>query len=670
MKKIYIIIIGLFFIVPFASMGQIFYAGTLPGEVSFKKEQNAYTLENKVLFTKFSFSKNKLTSVDFENKTTHRHFSFNSPKIFSITLSDGTILNSNDFIIHAAPITRTITGNSHAIKFSEKEAGKCILIAFYNEKYKIALQWQAMLRNNSNYVQQFFSFKENEASPTIDKLYLINLPASAEVEKSGRVDGLPLVVQNNFFAIENPMSKVDSASVYIYRAAALNNSDSEFQVSVVFGVTPENQLRRGFLYYLERERAEPYRPFLHYNSWFDLSFDTLRLHEADCLDRIRTWSDSLTVKRGVKLDGYLWDDGWDDYNTLWQFNKGLPDGFENLYALSSQYGAAMGVWISPWGGYNEPRTKRLLYGKNRIPPFEINEHGFSLSGKNYFDFFKSLAIDFIQQQHVAIFKFDGIGAGTQALGAGLEYQGDIQSLLRFILALREEKPDIYLSLTVGTWASPFFLMYGNNIWRGGDDYNFTGVGNKRQQWLNYRDHDTYQEVVLRSNFYPLNAVMNHGIMIAGHGEAATSSRNDEDIAADIWTFFGNGTSLQELYINPHQLNTQGWNVLAKAVQWSKAHQDVLADVHWVGGDPAEQQVYGFASWNPKHGTLTLRNPSAQVQQFDFVLKDVLELPDNFTGEYKLFNVVNDTDEGIFDSKAPVSLMLQPFEVKVLNVENK
>jgi hypothetical protein len=31
-------------------------------------------------------------------------------------------------------------------------------------------------------------------------------------------------------------------------------------------------MRRAFLTYLERERAHPYRTFLHYNSWFDIGF--------------------------------------------------------------------------------------------------------------------------------------------------------------------------------------------------------------------------------------------------------------------------------------------------------------------------------------------------------------------------------------------------------------
>ena len=39
----------------------------------------------------------------------------------------------------------------------------------------------------------------------------------------------------------------------------------------VFGVVEPGQLRREFLAYLERRRAHPYRPFLHYNSWYHLN---------------------------------------------------------------------------------------------------------------------------------------------------------------------------------------------------------------------------------------------------------------------------------------------------------------------------------------------------------------------------------------------------------------
>merc|ERR1719148_260525 len=58
-----------------------------------------------------------------------------------------------------------------------------------------------------------------------------------------------------------------SCSLRQARAIAVGSSHSG---SLVLGIAPKGQLRRAFLYYLERERAHPARPMLHYNSWYDI----------------------------------------------------------------------------------------------------------------------------------------------------------------------------------------------------------------------------------------------------------------------------------------------------------------------------------------------------------------------------------------------------------------
>jgi len=35
--------------------------------------------------------------------------------------------------------------------------------------------------------------------------------------------------------------------------------------------------------------------------------------------------------------------------------------------------------------------------------------------------------------------------------------------------LREAEPNLYVNLTTGTYPSPFWLLYADSIWRGGDD---------------------------------------------------------------------------------------------------------------------------------------------------------------------------------------------------------
>jgi len=103
-------------------------------------------------------------------------------------------------------------------------------------------------------------------------------------------------------------------------------------------------LRRVFLAYLERERVHPYRPFLHYNSWYDLGYFT-PYTENDAVNVINAFGRALVEQRGVVLSSFLFDDGWDSHKTLWKFNDGFPNGFGEVRAAAERFGAEPGVWM-------------------------------------------------------------------------------------------------------------------------------------------------------------------------------------------------------------------------------------------------------------------------------------------------------------------------------------
>jgi hypothetical protein len=81
-----------------------------------------------------------------------------------------------------------------------------------------------------------------------------------------------------------------------------------------------------------------------------------------------------------------------------------------------------------------------------------------------------------------------------------------------------------------------------------------------------------------------------------------------------------------MYITPSLLSADNWDVLAEAAKWSRANAQTLKDSHWIGGDPARLEVYGWASWSPEKAIVTLRNPSDQPQDFTASLAMLLELP--------------------------------------------
>jgi hypothetical protein len=288
-----------------------------------------------------------------------------------------------------------------------------------------------------------------------------------------------------------------------------------------------------------------------------------------------------------------------------------------------------------------------------------------MSGPNYYRRFHDICVEMIEKYGINEFKFDGLAAGARANEAGLTRDGD--AMLRLIGQLRTIEPDLYISQTVGTWPSPFWLLFVDSTWRGGDDHNFYGKGSMRQQWITYRDMITYSNVVLRAPLYPLNSIMVHGIIYGKQANDVTQA-TDEDFAEDVRDYFGMGTQLQELYITPALLDGQNWDDLAEAAKWSRANAGVLVDTHWIGGDPGEGEIYGWASWSPHKAIITLRNPDDRPAMFTADPADLFELP---AKSKRIFHMHSpwkadrkETDV-IIRAGEPCSFKLGPFQVLVL-----
>jgi hypothetical protein len=239
----------------------------------------------------------------------------------------------------------------------------------------------------------------------------------------------------------------------------------------------------------------------------------------------------------------------------------------------------------------------------------------------------------IREYGVNQFKFDGTGNANLVV-PGSEFDSDFDAMLRLIADLRAEKADLYVNLTTGTYPSPFFLRYADSIWRGGHDHEFTGVGSQRQRWITYRDGDTYRGIVQRGPLFPLNALMLHGLIYATHARDLNTDPGN-DFRSEIRSCFGTGTQLQEMYVTPGLLTGENWDDLAEAAIWARRNARVLADTHWVGGDPRELEVYGWAAWNDGRATLVLRNPGDEPQEIVLDAEDVFELPHRAPVRYSL-----------------------------------
>ena len=482
----------------------------------------------------------------------------------------------------------------------------------------------------------------------------------------GDFSGSPVVTGHRFLGVEHPLAENRVANGRVRCALPLMQplrAGEAVTVSLVEGTYRPGQLRRDFLASVERARARPYAPFLHHNNWYDLGLGR-KFTEADELADVVFLGRELVEKRGVKLDGFVLDDGWDEVHSLWRFHAGWPDGLKNFTAAAARYGAAPGIWLSPWGGYSKAHDARMAAAAPQ--GFEIRDNNFSLAGPKYYARFSGICMDVVRDNAVAYFKFDGIGSIAETGLIDPAAGRDFDAMLRLVHDLRTLRPDIYISQTTGTWPSPWWLFHVDNIWREGSDHGFAGVGSGRQQWITYRDAETYKNVVRRGPLYPLNSLMIHGLLFAAK-PVQLSTDTGSDFTNEVRSYFGCGTQLQELYLAPALLSAQNWDDLAAAAKWSRANSATLRDVHWIGGDPVKLEAYGWAAWSPAKGLVTLRNPSDHPATFALEVGAAFELPAGATGNFRVHSPYADAPApmAVLRVGQPATIALRPFEVLVL-----
>ncbi|MBQ9758997.1 MAG: hypothetical protein IJW12_04410 [Opitutales bacterium] len=576
-----------------------------------------------------------------------------------------------------------LKGDPEAIKLSERFNGQSLVAKF--TKGDITVAWRAVLRDGSHYIRQELKISAKKHTPMQAVLPLeIKLPGAKVL---GNTRGSPVVTDSVFTALETPMAfnevSGDKMTGKWSRKTTLKKGEI-WDVSSVIGALVPGQERRSFLAYNERERAVPWRSFVHYNSWYELNINRnndpdpkKRMSEAQCLDVIDAWNKNLFKKHKISIDAFVWDDGWDDFNSLWGFHSEFPNGFAKLDIEARKQNAGMGAWLGPVGGYGASKAQRLGFWNKHHPNNQIGN--FDLSNKEYFDAFVGRCSQMVDDYDMRYFKFDGISAIPVAYGPGNEEAAE--GIIKVEKALREKRGDIFLNTTVGTWASPFWFHIADSVWRQDGDHGQMGVGNPREKWITYRDDWVHKIFVTGSPLFPINSLMTHGLMVTRHGPPncmANDEAGRDGILKEMRCAFACGSALQELYVdNDIMTKLDLWKDLAECMKWFRGNADVLDDTHWVGGEPWNDatksgDIYGWASWNGKKATLALRNSDDEAKTLTATLRQLLDVPayvqgsitlkDSFKGQRKL--------NGISGATIPLdkelTFKLKPFEVFVFD----
>ena len=337
------------------SQSRLSSPGPAPGRARAKVGRSELVLQNKALSFAWDISKSRLAPKSVSDNLSGTTLALRGSECFELVLDDGRIVKASDLRVKGTVSLRDLRPDPKSCRLAEQLAGKEATAVLTLPDGNLTVQWRGILRDESNYVRQQITFTAKNKTFKLKEMVLWELPAT-KAEVKGIVDGSPVVIGNIFFAYESPLSKcrlTEGGEPHIRcslpRYAPLEPGVSETHSSIV-GVVPQGQLRRGFLYYVERERAHPYRPFLHYNSWYDIGYGPEKIQPEQLVEVIELFGRELTEKRRVRISSFVPDDGWDDPTTLWRFHEGFPDGFAPLRPVVEKYDSVLGAWLSPIRG--------------------------------------------------------------------------------------------------------------------------------------------------------------------------------------------------------------------------------------------------------------------------------------------------------------------------------
>ena len=392
---------------------------------------------------------------------------------------------------------------------------------------------------------------------------------------------------------------------------------------VVEGITPDTAVRRWFWRYVDDIRVAPLRPYTLYNSWYDLRSPDFRnippqnvMNEENILRIIGLIDDNMIRKHGIRLDAFVLDDGWDVYESDWVLRPAqFPHGLKPISDELRKSGTTLGMWLGPTGGYSF-HDRRMAWMKAH--GYELVDDQLCLAGAKYSALFRKRVEDFVRDDGVGYFKWDGIQFVCNDPSHGhpvdvYSRRAVLASVFDKCRAVRAINPDTYLNITSGTWLSPWWLAYANQIWMDGQDYGYADVPSisRLDAAITYKDFVLYEDLRTKDLWFPVANMMTHGIIKGDLEKLGGEHEPLDKFTNECLLYLARGVSMWEMYISPGLLSEQEWDAIAGSMQWARDRFPILSTTAMVGGDPKSRETYGYVHYRGTQGVIAARNPSIE-----------------------------------------------------------
>ncbi len=598
------------------------------------EESSALKIGNQFVERTITIDNHKAVTSEIINKLSGRHYSVSSNE-FSLEIvfaGFGPALGKSQNGENPSSITANNFQFNNSTIISNSKDSKTLVLKYsmsdYLYSFKLNVYYK--VRDDEPYIRKWIEISDSsEGIHFLDRINVEDFEFNDPKFSHGEF-GQPVFNNDIFLAVEYPAVEnlIDGKHVKIgYIVGEKVSKNKIISYPSIIGVSPSTEkLEQKFMSYVDSIKVKGTRPFLLYNSWYDLRNPAIAespesiMNEKNVLERIESFKKYMYEKHDIRLDAFVLDDGWDNYNSIWEIDtRHLPNKFTPfLYPLKEMH-TSLGIWASPFCGYSN-RDLRVKWG---------SEHGYEktgdflcFAGKNYKVQFEKKMVEYTKEFNIGYFKWDGFLLACNEPDHGhlpgvYSREELISTYIHMMQSVRKINPDIFINITVGSWLSPWWLQYADCIWMQGEDYAYAEdvpSMNPRDKAITYRDAVLWDNFQNQKLLFPISSLMTHGIIkgrlnfLGGKNEALDSFSNE------VMMYFGRGVMMWELYVSPDLLSDAEWDAISNSLKWVKANKDVLSRTKMILGDPLKREPYGYVHLTKEKGIVLLRNPYVDAKE--------------------------------------------------------
>lgn len=605
------------------------------------EENSTLKIGNQFIERTITIGNNKAVTSELINKLSGKHYSLSSNE-FSLEIvfagfgpAPGKNQNGEN--------PSSITANNFQFKnytiLNDSEDSKTLVLKYSMSDYLYSFNLNVYYKvlDSEPYIRKWIEI--SDSSEGIHFLNRLNVEDFEFIDPkfSHGEFGQPVFNNDIFLAVEYPAVEnfIDGNHLKIgYIVGEKITKNKIISYPSIIGVSPTTEkLEHRFMSYVDSIKVKGTRPFLLYNSWYDLRNPAIAegpesiMNEKNVLERIESFKKYMYEKHDIRLDAFVLDDGWDNYNSIWEIDTGhLPHKFTPFLNPLKEMNTSLGIWASPFCGYSN-RDMRVKWG---------SEHGYEktgdflcFAGKNYKDQFEKKMIEYTKEFNMGYFKWDGFLLACNEPDHGhlpgvYSRKNLIATYIHMMQSVRKINPEIFINITVGSWLSPWWLKYADCIWMQGEDYAYAEdvpSSNPREKSITYRDAVLWDNFQNQKLLFPMSSLMTHGIIkgrlnfLGGKNEALDSFTNE------VMMYFGRGVMMWELYVSPDLLSDSEWDAISYSLKWAKHNKDILSRTKMILGNPLKREPYGYVHLTKDKGIILLRNPFVDAKKVKFTLDE-------------------------------------------------